>query len=39
VTLAAPLSGRYQIKAVENPGSTEIRNFVGWLDVPLASIQ
>lgn len=39
VTLAAPISGKYQLKAVENPSDTEMENFAGWLGVPLTSIQ
>ncbi|MTJ11716.1 M61 family metallopeptidase [Anabaena sp. UHCC 0187] len=39
VILAAPIPGKYQIKSVENPSSTEMDNFVGWLGVPLSAIQ
>ncbi len=39
VILAAPIPGKYQIKSVENPSSTEMENFAGWLGVPLSAIQ
>ncbi|MFM6202973.1 MAG: PDZ domain-containing protein, partial [Dolichospermum sp.] len=39
ITLAAPIPGKYQLKSVENPSSREMENFVGWLGVPLSTIQ
>jgi predicted metalloprotease with PDZ domain len=39
VTLAAPISGKYQLKAVENPSDTEMENFAGWLGLPLTAIE
>jgi len=39
ITLAAAIPGKYQLKSVENPSSREMENFVGWLGVPLSTIQ
>ena len=39
VNLAAPIAGKYQLKAMENPSSTEMENFAGWLGVPLTAIE
>ena len=39
VTLAVPVSGKYQLQVVENPSAMEMENFAGWLGVPLTSIQ
>jgi predicted metalloprotease with PDZ domain len=35
VTLAAPVSSKYQIKPLENPDPTAMANFAGWLGVSL----
>jgi predicted metalloprotease with PDZ domain len=39
VTLAAPNYSRYQIKPLNNPDSTAMSNFTGWLGVSLDSIK
>jgi predicted metalloprotease with PDZ domain len=39
ITLAVAIPGKYQLKSVENPSSREMENFVGWLGVPLSTIQ
>ncbi|ARV62829.1 peptidase M61 [Nostocales cyanobacterium HT-58-2] len=39
VTLASPLSGKYQLKAVENPSPTQKENFAGWLGAPLTTLR
>ncbi|MFM7363755.1 MAG: M61 family metallopeptidase [Cuspidothrix sp.] len=39
VTLAAPISNKYQIKPLENPDPTAMANFAGWLGVSLDSLK
>ncbi|MEA5576202.1 M61 family metallopeptidase [Anabaena sp. UHCC 0451] len=39
VTLAKQNPTKYQLKSVENPSPTQQDNFVGWLGVPLTTMQ
>lgn len=38
IQLAAPRPSRYQIKAIENPSTTQQKNFSGWLGASLKEI-